>query len=106
MAEEREIARVTDPVRLSFSEQRQPLLRGERRHYLLARGDQLAFAAEGVRFGFAPDYFALYGGRIRGISGPGSGGGTFPGRAENLHNVRTATYLCRPGRALGAAAWR
>ena len=45
MGEEREIAPVTDPVHLSFSEQRQPFLRGERRHYLLARGDQLAFAA-------------------------------------------------------------
>src|SRR6266487_2522575 len=77
MEEEREIAPVTDQVHLSFTEQRQPFLRGERRHYLLARGDQLAFAAEVVRFGFAPDDFALDVERIRGISAPASGGATF-----------------------------
>ena len=99
MAEEREIAPVTEPVHLSFSEQRQPVLRGERRHYLLARGDQLAFAAEVVRFGFAPDDFALDVERIRGISTPASGGATFAVRVENIHNGRTATYLGGPGRA-------
>ena len=55
-----------DPVHLSFSEQRQPVIRGAGGRYLLARGDQLAFAAEVVRFGFAPDDFVLDIARVRG----------------------------------------
>ena len=43
-----------NPVHLSFSEKRQPLLQGDAHHYLMARGDQLAFSAEVVRFGFSP----------------------------------------------------
>jgi hypothetical protein len=99
MEEERQIAPVTEPVHLSFSEQRQPFLRGERRHYLLARGDQLAFAAEVVRFGFAPDDFALDVERIRGNNALASGLATFAVRVENVHNGRAATYLGGPGRA-------
>jgi hypothetical protein len=98
MEEERQIAPVTEPVHLSFSEQRQPVLRGERRHYLLARGDQLAFAAEVVRFGFAPDDFALDVERIRGTSAPVLDGATFAVRVENIRNGRAATYLGGPGR--------
>src|SRR5437773_7440113 len=99
MIEERQMTPATDPVHLSFNEQRQPVLRGDRHHYLLARGDQLAFAAEVVRFGFAPDDFALDVERIRGINAPASGGATFAVRVENVHNGRTATYLGGPGRA-------
>src|SRR5260370_33903382 len=94
MEEEREIAPVTEPVHLSFSEQRQPVLRGERRHYLLARGDQLAFAAEVVRFGLAPDDFALDVERIRGISSPTAGWATLASRFGNIHHGARAT---RPG---------
>jgi hypothetical protein len=99
MAEERQIAPETEPVHLSFSEQRQPSLRGERRHYLLARGDQLAFAAEVVRFGFAPDDFALDVERVRGNTTPVSEGATFSVRVENVRNGRAATYFGGPGRA-------
>ena len=99
MEEERQSAPATDPVHLSFSEQRQPSLRGERRHYLLARGDQLAFAAEVVRFGFAPDDFALDVERIRGNNALASGLATFAVRVENVRNGRAATYLGGPGRA-------
>ena len=99
MGEVRQIAPVTEPVHLSFSEQRQPFLRGERRHYLLARGDQLAFAAEVVRFGFAPDDFALDVERIRGNSAPVSEGATFAVRVENVRNGRAANYFGGPGRA-------
>src|SRR6266516_799162 len=88
-----------DPVHLSFSEHRQPVIRGAGRRYLLARGDQLAFAAEVVRFGFAPDDFALDVERIRGIIAPASGGATFAVLFENMHNERTATFLGGPGRA-------
>src|SRR5205809_7978168 len=98
MEEEREIAPVTDPVHLSFSEQRQPFLRGERRHYLLARGDQLAFAAEVVRFGFAPDDFVLDIARVRG-NRSASRTPTFTVTVEHIRNERTATYLGGPGRS-------
>ena len=37
-----------NPVHLSFSEKRQPLLQGDAHHYLMARGDQLAFFGGGV----------------------------------------------------------
>ena len=49
----------TDSTHLGFSEHRQPLLRGDGHRYLLGRGDQLAFAAEVVRFGFSPTDFAI-----------------------------------------------
>ena len=59
MLEERKARQATDPVHLGFDEQRRPLLRGDAYHYLIARGDQLAFAAEVVRFGFSPSDFAI-----------------------------------------------
>jgi hypothetical protein len=59
MLEERKARQATDPVHLGFDEQRRPLLRGDAYHYLIARGDQLAFAAEVVRFGFSPSDFAM-----------------------------------------------
>jgi hypothetical protein len=39
MLEERKARQTTDPVHLGFNEQRQPLLRGDAYHYLIARGD-------------------------------------------------------------------
>src|SRR6266498_2271272 len=99
MGEEREITPVTDPVHLSFSEQRQPVLRGERRHYMLARGDQLAFSAEVVRFGFAPDDFALDVERLPGKRSVHSTAPTFSVRVANIHNRRALTYLGGPSRA-------
>ena len=54
MLVERKIRQTTNEVHLGFNEQRQPLLRGDAYHYLIARGDQLAFAAEVVHFGFSP----------------------------------------------------
>src|SRR5437016_11877596 len=99
MGEEREIAPVTEPVHLSFSEQRQPVLRGERRHYLVARGDQLAFAAEVVRFGFAPDDFALEIARVRGKRDPRSTTPTYAVKVENTRSRRSVTYYGGPGRA-------
>jgi hypothetical protein len=95
MIEEGQITPTTGPVHLSFSEQRQPVLRGDRHHYLFARGDQLAFAAEVVRFGFAPDDFALDIAPIRGNRGPA----TFTVTVEHIRNGRSATYTGGPGRA-------
>ena len=98
--EQRHIAPGTDPVHLSFSEQRQPLIRGNCRRYVLARGDQLAFAAEVVRFGFAPDDFALDVERGRGNRSPSSSTvRTFTVTVENMRNGRTATYVGGPGRS-------
>ena len=50
MLVERKIRQTTNEVHLGL----QPLLRGDAYHYLIARGDQLAFAAEVVHFGFSP----------------------------------------------------
>src|SRR5438067_3024892 len=99
MEEEREIAPVTEAVHLSFSEQRQPVLRGERRHYLLARGDQLAFAAEVVRFGFAPDDFVLEVERVRGNHSIVTGAPRFTVTVENIRNGRSYVYKGGPGRS-------
>jgi len=93
--EQHHIAPATDPVHLSFSEQREPIVRGNCRRYVFARGDQLAFAAEVVRFGFAPDDFALDFERVRGSSGAR----TFTVSIENLRNGRSATYVGGPGRS-------
>src|ERR1700751_228532 len=92
------ITPATDPVHLSFSEQREPIIRGTGRRYLLARGDQLAFAAEVVRFGFAPNDFALDIERVRG-NPPSTAGLTFTVTVENMRNGRTATYGGGPGRS-------
>lgn len=99
MMEQRQIGPGADPVHLSFSERRQPLLRGAGRRYMLARGDQLAFAAEVVRFGFAPDDFALDIDRVRGNRAAPSSQPTFTVTVENLRNGRAATYLGGPGRS-------
>ena len=99
MMEQRQIEPGADPVHLSFSERRQPLLRGAGRRYMLARGDQLAFAAEVVRFGFAPDDFALDIDRVRGNRAAPSSQPTFTVTVENLRNGRAATYLGGPGRS-------
>ncbi|HTS22183.1 MAG TPA: hypothetical protein VMN79_10265 [Casimicrobiaceae bacterium] len=84
---------------MSFSEKRQPVVRGGARHYLLARGDQLAFAAEVVRFGFSPDDFQLEVERIRGPQPPASDAPRFTVTVENRRNGRSATYKGGPGRS-------
>jgi len=99
MMESRPLPPTADPVHLSFSEQRQPVVRGGARLYLLARGDQLAFAAEVVRFGFAPDDFLLEADRIRGRQPALSGEPKFTVTVENRRNGRTATYKGGPGRS-------
>ena len=99
MVDPRPIAPTADPVHLSFSEQRQPLVRGGARHHLLARGDQLAFAAEVVRFGFAPDDFQLEVDRVRGRQSALSGAPTFTVTVENRRNGRSAIYKGGPGRS-------
>lgn len=87
------------PVHLSFNETRQPLLTGDAHQYLLARGDQLAFAAEVVRFGFAPDDFALDIERLPGKRSARSLAPTFTVGVSNIHNRRSVKYLGGPGRA-------
>ena len=87
------------PVHLSFSETRQPLVTGDAHQYLLARGDQLAFAAEVVRFGFAPDDFSLDIERLPGKRSARSSAPTFMVNVSNIHNRRAAKYLGVPGRA-------
>ena len=99
MAEKLNTASQPAPVHLSFSETRQPLLTGDAHHYLLARGDQLAFAAEVVRFGFAPDDFALDIERLPGKRSARSSAPTFMVGVSNIHNRRAGKYLGGPGRA-------
>ena len=99
MREERKIRQTTDPVHLGFNEQRQPLLRGDAYHYLLARGDHLAFAAEVVRFGFSPSDFALEIQRVPSKHSRHSQAATFAVTVENVQNRRRASYLGGPGRA-------
>jgi hypothetical protein len=94
MAEER------NPVHLGFNEQRQPLLRGDAYHYLLARGDQLAFAAEVVSFGFSPSDFAFKIHRVPDKLLPRhSLAATFAVTVENVKNGRCASYLGGPSRS-------
>jgi hypothetical protein len=99
MVEPRPVPQAAEPVHLSFSEDRQPIVRGGARHYLLARGDQLAFAAEVVRFGFAPDDFTLEVDRVRGRHAPLSTEPKFTVTVENRRNGRSATYKGGPGRS-------
>ena len=99
MLEERKIRPATDPVHLGFNEQRQPLLRGDSYHYLIARGDQLAFAAEVVRFGFSPSDFAIEIQRVPNKASRHSHAATFAVTVENVQNRRRASYLGGPGRA-------
>ena len=96
---EQQVVQVTEQVHLGFSEQRQPLLRGDFHHHLVARGDQLAFAAEVVRFGFAPDDFALDIEKTRGKRSPKSGTPTYAVKVENVRTRHSAVYYGGPGRA-------
>ena len=84
---------------VSAGEHRQPLLTGNGHRYMLARGDQLAFSAEVVRFGFAPDDFALDVERLPGKRSVHSTAATFSVRVANIHNRRALTYLGGPSRA-------
>ena len=96
---ERQIVPATAPVHLGFSEHREPAVRGNHRRYLLARGDQLAFSAEVVRLGFAPDDFVLDAERLPGSRVPAAGAPTFSVRVENIRSGHARTYLGGPGRA-------
>src|ERR1700674_1775562 len=98
MLEGRKIRRTADPVHLGFNEQRQPPLRGDSYHYLIALGDQRALAAEVVRFGFSPSDFALEIRRMPGRRSPYSLAVTFAVTVENVRNRRRASYLGGPGR--------
>ena len=84
MLEERKIRQTTDPVHLGFNEQRQPLIRGDAYHYLIARGDQLAFAAEVVRFGFSPSDFAIEIQRVPNKASRHAQAATFAVTVENV----------------------
>lgn len=99
MIEQRPLSSTADAVHLSFNEEREPIVRGGARHYLLARGDQLAFAAEVVRFGFAPDDFVLEVDRVRGRHPPLSDAPKFTVTVENRRTGRAATYKGGPGRS-------
>lgn len=99
MRNEKQTEPAIEPVHLSFGELRQPAVRGDRRQYMLARGDQLAFAAEVVRFGFAPDDFALDVERLSANRAGASQAATFAVKVENIRNGLAATYLGGPGRA-------
>ena len=99
MIEHRPLSSAADAVHLSFSERREPVVRGGGRHYLLARGDQLAFAAEVVRFGFAPDDIILEVDRVRGRHPPLSDAPKFTVTVEHRRNGRSATYKGGPGRS-------
>ena len=84
---------------LGFNEQRRPLLRGDAYHYLIVRGDQLAFAAEVVRFGFSPSDFAIEIQRVPNKASRHSQAATFAVTVENIQNKRRASYIGGPGRA-------
>jgi hypothetical protein len=103
MLDERKIRQTMDPVHLGFNEQRQPIIRGDSYHYLIARGDQLAFAAEVVRFGFSPSDFALEIKRVPNKASRHPLAATFEVTVENVPNKRLASYLGGPGRAWIAA---
>jgi hypothetical protein len=106
MFEARKTIETTDSVHLGFSEHRQPLLRGNGHRYLMGRGDQLAFAAEVVRFGFSPTDFAIDVQRLPGKRSPTSSAATFTVTIENLHSRRHATYHGGPGRSWVAEVLR
>jgi hypothetical protein len=99
MLEESKARQATDPVHSGFDEQRRPLLRGDGYHYLIARGDQLAFAAEVVRFGFSPSDFAIEIQRMPNKASRHSQAATFAVTVENIQNKHRASYLGGPGRA-------
>ena len=99
MLGERKIRQTTNQVHLGFNQQRQPLIRGDANHYLIGRGDQLAFAAEVVQFGFSPSDFALEIERVPSKHSRHSLAATFSVTVENVQNRRRASYLGGPGRA-------
>ena len=99
MVEREQPLQVDEPVHLGFTEFRQPQLRGNWRNNLVARGDQLAFAAEVVRFGFAPDEFALEVERLPGKPSGRSMAPRFAIKVENIRTRRKVTYYGGPGRA-------
>ena len=69
-------------------------------HYLIAHGDQLAFAAEVVHYGFSPSDFDLKIHRVPGKLLPRhSLAATFAVTVENVKNGRCASYLGGPGRS-------
>ena len=86
-------------VHSGFNEQRQPLLRGDARDYVIARADRVAFVAKVVRFGFSRADFALASSRFRGKRSTHSLAATFAMTVENVHTGRCATYRGGPGRA-------
>ena len=99
MSNARKAMHTTDSIHLGFSEHREPLLRGDGHRYLMARGDELAFAAEVVRFGFSPTDFAIDVERLPGRRSATSSAATFTVTVDNIHNRRRATYYGGPGRA-------
>ncbi len=99
MTEARNAGDAADPVHLSFIEQRRPLLQGNAHRYLMARGDELAFTAEVVRFGFSPTDFTLDIERIPGRRSQTSSAPTFTVTVRNIHRLYRATYNGGPGRA-------
>src|ERR1700730_4460385 len=99
MLVERKIRQTTNEGHLGFNEQRQPLLRGDAYHYLIGLGDQLAFAAEVVHFGFSPSDFAIEIQRVPNKASRHSQAATFAVTVENIQNKRRASYLGGPGRA-------
>src|SRR5438270_12760935 len=103
MLEERKTRQATDPVHLGFNEQRRPLVRGDAYHYLIARGDQLAFAAEVVRFGFSPSDFAIEIERVQRKASRRPQAAAFQVTVEHIQNKRRASYSGGPGRAWIAA---
>jgi hypothetical protein len=71
-----------------------------RTHYLIAHGDQLAFEAEVVLYGFSPSDFALEIHRVHSKLLPRhSPAATFVVTVENVKNGRCASYLGGPGRS-------
>ena len=71
-----------------------------RTHHLIAHGDQFAFAAEVVRYGFSSSDFALAIHRLPGKRLPRhSPAPTFAVTVENVKNGRCASYHGGPGRS-------
>ena len=99
MLERSKTTHAMDPVHLGFGEQRRPVLRGDAYHYLIARGDQLAFAAEVVRFGFSPSDFAIEIERVARKASRRSQAAAFEVTVEHMQNKHRASYFGGPGTA-------
>ncbi len=98
MLDARNTMQTTGPVHGGFKDQRQPILRGDPRNYMIAKADQIAFTAEVVRFGFYPADFALDIVRFPGKRSAHAVAATFAMTVENLHTGRRASYLGGPRR--------